>query len=504
MVDSDAKNLSETSSAKSGATSLSTAGCVLVLTTAFLGWMFSGVHMGINALAMRNAADDLLERHFLDHGVSSAAVQSTIVDASIRDRYDANQDGSLDQRELAKAREGMIGQWFGWLIAAFLFGAAAGGYLFGWVGDRFGRAKAMAFSILCYSLFSAATVWVQEPWQLWLLRFLTCLGIGGMWPNGIALVSEAWPNISRPMLAGAIGTAANVGIMIFALITVFAFVTTENWRWVMWFGATPVVLGFLVLLIVPESPRWLELKLTGPDTAKPPARISDVFRPPILKTTLIGISLGTVPLFGGWGSANWANAWAGQVGDKPGASGVQTPASPDSEEPSENTPSKPPQNQKSNPTLKSWVVLSRAAPGSVTSLLGGALAMWLGRRRCYFLLSLGALCSAQFLFWFNEPGNFWFYFWNACLGIFNGFFFGWLPFCLPEMFPTRVRSAGAGVSFNWGRILTAFGVLIAAGLLKTAFDGDYGLIGRVTSLVYALGLVVVFFMPDTSQTTMDD
>ena len=308
MVDSDAKNLSETSSAKSGATSLSTAGCVLVLTTAFLGWMFSGVHMGINALAMRNAADDLLERHFLDHGVSSAAVQSTIVDASIRDRYDANQDGSLDQRELAKAREGMIGQWFGWLIAAFLFGAAAGGYLFGWVGDRFGRAKAMAFSILCYSLFSAATVWVQEPWQLWLLRFLTCLGIGGMWPNGIALVSEAWPNISRPMLAGAIGTAANVGIMIFALITVFAFVTTENWRWVMWFGATPVVLGFLVLLIVPESPRWLELKLTGPDTAKPPARISDVFRPPILKTTLIGISLGTVPLFGGWGSAG-AEQW---------------------------------------------------------------------------------------------------------------------------------------------------------------------------------------------------
>ena len=33
-----------------------------------------------------------------------------------------------------------------------------------------------------------------------------------MWPNGIALVSEAWPNIARPVLAGAIGTAANVGI----------------------------------------------------------------------------------------------------------------------------------------------------------------------------------------------------------------------------------------------------------------------------------------------------
>ena len=72
------------------------------------------------------------------------------------------------------------------------------------------------------------------------------------------------------------------------------------------------------------------------------------------------------------------------------------------------------------------------------------------------------------------------------------------------MFPTRVRSTGAGVSFNWGRILTAAGVVAAAGLLKTTFDGDYAAIGRLTSFIYALGMIVIFFMPDNSRVTLDD
>jgi MFS family permease len=44
------------------------------------------------------------------------------------------------------------------------------------------------------------------------LRLLVGLGIGGTWPNGVALVSEAWSNASRPMLAGMMGAAGNVGL----------------------------------------------------------------------------------------------------------------------------------------------------------------------------------------------------------------------------------------------------------------------------------------------------
>lgn len=436
----------------SSSDSVSTLGCVLVLSTAFIGWAFAGVQMSINSLAMRVAAIDLL--------------------------------GNKD--------EGSIGQWSGWLICAFLLGAAAGGLIFGRIGDRFGRVKAMAYSIFCYSILSGVSYFVTDVQQLLVLRFFTCMGIGGMWPNGIALVSEAWPNISRPFLAGVIGTAANVGIMCFAGLACFVYITPDNWRWVMLVAASPTLLGFVVLLWVPESPRWLRLKemaRTSSSSAKP-SNFGDVFRPPILKTTLLAIALGTVPLFGGWGSSNWAVFWASQVGDqKKAAAGDEATKE---------------QKEKPDPALKARVQLARSAPGSLSSLLGGALAMLIGRRLFYFLLSFAALFCSQYLFWFTSPDQAQFLYWTGALGLFSGFFFGWLPLCLPELFPTRIRSTGAGVSFNFGRILTTIGILVGASLLKELFHGDYAQIGRLTSLVYAVGLVVIFFVPVRNDQELED
>lgn len=426
---------------------------MLILVTAFLGWMFAGVHLAITSLVMRVATDSLVP---------------------------------------AGTSEGEIGQWFGWLTCSFLFGAAAGGYVLGWIGDRFGRAKAMAISISCYSVFSALTYWVNTPEQLLVLRFLTCLGVGGMWPNGIALVSEAWPNVSRPMIAGAIGTAANVGILLFSMLTAVVFVTMDDWRWTMLVGACPVVLGILVWLTVPESPRWL--KLRDQDAAIPlpgrgKAKLADVFRPPILRLTIIGILLGTVPLFGGWGVSNWANAWASEAGDKSSAD----------VEPKDGEALAQP-----DPALKSKVMIARSLPGSVSSLLGGALAFLLGRKRSYFLLSLCALVCTQFLFRVEDPASNQFLFWTFALGFFSGFFFGWLPLCLPELFPTRVRSTGAGVSFNWGRILTGIGVLVSAAALKQAFAGRYADVGQITGLIYAAGMVVICLAPLGDGNNLDD
>ncbi len=413
---------------------LSKTGCALVLITAFLGWMCAGWQLAISSIAMRDAAKDLL------------------VDAS----------------------ESEVAAWFGRLTCAFLLGAAFGGYVFGVVGDRYGRAKAMGLAILWYSGFSAATVFVSDPWQLWVLRFLTCMGVGGMWPNGIALVSEAWPNISRPFLAGAIGTAANFGIMLLSGIASWKPVTVDDWHWIMWFGATPFVLGLFVLLAVPESPHWLALQSGEGDDTKPRrAGIGEIFSRPLLATTILGIALGTIPLFGGWGCSNWAMPWAAEVG---------------------------------SPELKAHLSLARSLPGTISSLLGGGVAMLIGRRRTYFLASLGSLVSAQVLFLCLTPeaDQFWFIFWFASLGFFSGFFFGWLPLCLPELFPTRVRSTGAGVSFNWGRIATAIGVVASGELLRTVFQGNYSQVGSITGLIYALGMVVILFTPDTSKRSLNE
>ncbi len=449
-------------------------GRTLVLVTAFLGWFFAGTLMSITSLAMRSAAIDLLSRagsiDLLQFNAFNQILQKSKA-ATSRDAALSATDAEQLRSWRASAQ-----QWFAYFQCAMLFGAAAGGLLFGRLGDRVGRSRAMACSILCYSLMSAAAYFVETPTQLAVLWFLACLGIGGIWPNGVALVSETWSNMSRPMVAGIIGTAANVGIFAMATLATRAKITPDHWRWVMWVGASPLALGLFVLVAVPESPRWLAARTAGAaaDGAAPPATL--VFQPPFLSITLVGIMLATIPLIGGWGSANWMIPWAGEAGET----------------------ADPP-----NPFLQAHVGQARSLTGIVGSLLGGWIASFVGRRRTYSLVSLAALGCAQYAFWFTVPTDASFLFWVAALGFFSGIYFGWLPLFLPELFPTRVRSMGAGVSFNFGRIVTALTVF-ATGTLTEYFGGDYARIGRVTSLIFAIGLVVIWLAPDTSRRQLED
>ena len=434
---------------------LSRGQCILILVVAFLGWMFAGVQMGINSIAHHPAASQLL--------------------GTTADPAD-------------------VGKWSGWLVCAFLLGAAAGGYAFGWVGDRFGRAKAMAISIACYSVFSYLSAFSQSIEVFWVLRFMTCMGIGGMWPNGMALIQEAWPNTAKPILAGILGTSANVGIMLFALLCMNIDVNPDDWRWTLMVGASPIVLALVCWFLVPESPKWLAEQQQSSETEnQDQVGLGEVFSPPHLKLTLIGIVLAFVPLFGGWGVANWANYWAADydqqarttkpvVAPKPTADPGKTDA------------------VKTASNLKATASFNRAWPGSISSLLGGALAFLLGRRFSYALLCLLAFTCTQCLYSLPDPSDANFMFWVRSLGFFSGFFFGWLPLCLPEMFPTRIRSTGSGVSFNFGRIIVALLIIATSLALKEYFEGSYNQVGRTCGFIYLIGIAAVFMMPTSRET----
>ena len=127
----------------------------------------------------------------------------------------------------------------------------------------------------------------------------------------------------------------------------------------------------------------------------------------------------------------------------------------------------------------------------------------MGRRRSYFLVSFGSLVTAQYLFRSVIPGDEQFMALVAVLGFFNGLYFGWLPLFLPELFPTRVRSTGAGVSYNFGRILTVVTVF-ASGALIAHFHRDYAQIGTITSFIFAVGMLVILFAPDTASRQLED
>ncbi|MCA9094189.1 MAG: hypothetical protein KDA68_11920, partial [Planctomycetaceae bacterium] len=275
--------------------------------------------------------------------------------------------------------------------------------------------------------------------------------------------------------SGVIGTAANIGILLMSTIATYRAVTPTDWQWVMLVAASPVILGIFSLLVVPESPRWQQARLQQQQQSTT-MTTSEIFRPPLLKVTLLGIFLATVPTIGAWGSANWMVPWAAEAGE------AATPP---------------------NPILKAQVNQYRSMTGIIGSLLGGWIASLLGRRTTYCLTSLGALLSAQYTFWRLHPTDPTFLAWVAALGFFSGIYFGWLPLCLPELFPTRARSAGAGVSFNFGRILTAVTIFVT-GTLTQVFAGDFAGIGRVTSLIFAGGMLLIFFIPDTSQHQLED
>src|SRR5437899_3152881 len=133
----------------------------MALTAALLGWLFDGFEMGLFPNVARPALQELL-------GAPARAVDDKVV---------------------------MF--WISLATAGFLVGAATGGVVFGWLGDRLGRVRAMTLSILTYSVFTGLCGFASEAWQVGVLRFIAALGMGGEWSLGVALVMEVWPNRLR-------------------------------------------------------------------------------------------------------------------------------------------------------------------------------------------------------------------------------------------------------------------------------------------------------------------
>ena len=197
---------------------LSRAARSAVLAAAFLGLMFDGIELGLMPVASLSVTRSLLG-----------------------DEYTS----------------ALGGQWFAAFTAALMLGAAVGGTLLGNLGDRIGRATAMGVSILFYSVFAGLGAFVTSCEQMLALRFLVGLGVGGMWPNGVALVAECWPNASRPTVSGVLGAGINVGILALSQLVRVHPITPDAWRWIFILAAVPAVLGVLVLIALPESPKWL-------------------------------------------------------------------------------------------------------------------------------------------------------------------------------------------------------------------------------------------------------
>ena len=405
-----------------------TTGHWMVLIASFLGWLFDGYEIGLFPLVARPALNDLL-----------------------------NHPG--DQ---------LIGKWMGIATASFLIGAALGGLVFGWLGDRIGRVRAMALSILTYSLVTGLGYFAQTPEQLSAVRFVSALGMGGQWALGVALVMECWPEKWRPLLAGAMGAAANVGFLLVGFTGKVHPVTPESWRWMMLVAALPAVLVFFIILFVPESERW---KAAAQKSQANPLR--EIFSPRLRKTTLLGIAFASIALIGTWGSVQWLPLWADQMA---GAG---------------------------NPTAKADTQMAQAFGAILGALVAPLIGARLGRRPTYFLLCLCSLGLCAWLFRTVHEFDGVFLVAAFLVSAATASFYGWFPLYLPEIFPTRVRATGQGVCYNSGRILAAVGAM-TQGQLVQAFGGSYARAGAIITLVYLLGMGLIWLAPETKGKPLPD
>jgi MFS family permease len=422
----------------------------MVLAAAFLGWLFDGFEMGLFPIVARPALLDLFE-------------------------------GQGDAK---------VGPWMGYITALFLLGAAGGGLLFGWIGDRLGRVRAMALSILTYSVFTALSYLAQAPWHLGAFRFVASLGMGGEWSLGVALVMECWPEKWRPLLAGVIGAAANVGFLLVGWVGKTFPVTVDSWRWMFLVGACPALLVFFIRLFVPESERW---KASVAGASAHPLR--EIFAPGLARRTLLAIAFSSIALIGTWGSVQWIPLWVDQItGD---------------------------------PRFKAESGMFSAYGAIAGCLVGPLVGGWIGRRPAYFGLCLLSLLVCGGLFRGFTEYNAGFKLMTFLAGFSTAAFYGWFPLYLPELFPTRARATGQGVSYNFGRIFAALGAVLGGQLvaffepgrqhasgvgrlvyqasLTVAEDASaYARAGAVVTLVYLLGMALIWLAPETKGKRLPD
>jgi len=486
----------------------------MVLIAAFLGWMFDGFEMGLFPLIGGPALADLL-------GPSAA---------------------------------GDAARWFGGIIAVFLVGAATGGVLFGWLGDRFGRVRAMSLSIFTYAIFTGLCGFATEAWHIAVLRFIASLGMGGEWSLGVALVNEIWPGKSRAIIAGLIGAAANVGFLLVALLSmglanfmsgvdslmqaigisdawIDHLLANSAWRFLMISGALPALLIFFIRLFVPESKKWEHEHARGATSHWANRDLLGVLIGCVASLAIIwswmpigpNQAVAAIITVAGLGIALVGYLWPvrGYLGRAIAASSLHSHSETQilgrmmlgaalagvallgTWGSTQWAPRWVTDELLKDPLLKEqylfakeWTQIWSALGAIVGTMIAALCAGQFGRKITYAVLCLGSILATLYLYQGNDQYNANFLASVFLVGALTASFYGFFPLYLPELFPTAVRATGQGFAYNFGRILAAIGGLQTANLMGV-FGGSFAKAGSVVAMVYLIGMLIIWLGPET-------
>ncbi len=348
----------------------------------------------------------------------------------------------------------------GALASATLLTSAVGGVLFGVLADRFGRARALSWSILAYSVFTALTASARSLPALVLWRSLVGVGLGGEWAAGSVLVAETWPAEHRGKAVGLMQSGWAIGYILAALLA-SAILPRHGWRVLFAIGVVPALLAWWVRRRVPEPEIW-QRAVRGA-----PGRFGMLVRPPLFRAAAAATMLATVVLFAYWGLFTWIPAYlASPVANGGAGMGVVRSAG--------------------------WII-----PMQMGAFLGyvlfGVLADRFGRRPVFVAFVLGAAVLVPVygsvalhpaLLMALGP----------LVGFFGHGYFSLFGAMLAELFPSPVRATAQGICYNVGRAVSALAPFVIGAL---ADRHGIGSALALTSAFFVAASFLILLLPET-------
>jgi MFS family permease len=451
------------------------------------------------------------------------------------------------------------GELSGWAMSIFIAGWATGGLIFGALGDRIGRAKTLALTVLIYSLFTGLSSFATNIGQFMAYRALTGLGVGGVFGLAVALVADALPEQARPKALGMLQALSAVGNVTAGLcaMSLSAVDPLVSWKYLFWIGSVPAFLCIFIMARLKEPEKWLAAKATSKiDSTMAMGSYGSLFgNARWCKPAIFGMLLCVSAVVGLWGIGFFSNKLVGgaiakaitaehvtasQIAEITGDLRVKGGPEDEIAQIGESLKMKRGeiagelQTRGTSKTLSESVLKTLeaqtnavkqwwSAANLIVLNLGAFVGMIafskaagrFGRKPVFAVAFLAAMAATIFFYQkFNTRDDIWMSF---VLGVCQLSLFAGFAIYLPELFPTRLRSTGTSFCYNVGRFIAAsgpvtLGVLQSnigkkaiaalpatadAAMKATAELNAFRSAGSYMSAIFLLGIFALLFLPET-------
>lgn len=408
------------------------------------------------------------------------------------------------------ADPGLVKVYGGYATAIFVAGWAMGGLIFGSVGDRIGRARTLSITVLLYSVCTGLSALSSTFTEFAIYRFLTGLGVGGVFGLAVALVADALPEAARPKALGMLQALSAVGNVTAGLcaVAVAGISPDVSWKYLFLIGAAPAFLCIFIMMRLKEPEKWVQARAASFGVGgRKMGSYGDLFGEPRWRKSAVGgMILCVAGVVGLWGVGFFSPELIGPALDKAlRAEGLADAAL-----------------AKAKGQWTGYALIVQNIGAFAGMVVFSKVAHRIGRKKTFAVGFIMAFLATVFFFTsFKSKSDLWM---SAVMGFFQLGLFAGFAIYLPELFPTRLRSTGVSFCYNVGRFIAASGPLTlgqlqaylgnkAVAALPATADAAAKAAAELIAFrnaacylsgVFLLGLVALLFLPETKGRPMPE